>query len=158
MAKRIIWFSAGILVALTGSAIAANPGTNYVGNFWLSDPTTPANTLKVNADGSINTASAPSVTPTVVKPDASTATGYQQITSLATAVTIAPGAGSTYCNVTTEGAAVRFRGDGTAPTAAVGMPLEVGQVAAFRLSAFTALQFIQQAATATLDVDCYKDS
>lgn len=57
MAKRIIWFSVGILVALAGSAMAANPGTNYVGNFWLSDPTTPANTLKVNADGSINAAS-----------------------------------------------------------------------------------------------------
>lgn len=64
MAKRITWFVVGLLSALVGSAIAANPGTNYVGNFWLSDPTTPANTLKVNADGSINAnSSASAATP-----------------------------------------------------------------------------------------------
>ncbi len=93
-------------------------------------------------------------------PDASVPTGYQQITNLTASTVVTPAAGSTYCNVVATGAAVMERDDGVAPTASVGFPLAIGQSATFRLSAtgFSNWRFIQQAATATLNVACYKDA
>ena len=78
--------------------------------------------------------------------------GYQQITSLssATGLTSVP-AGTAYIVVTVETAGIRWRDDGTAPTAAVGMPVAAG--ASFSYTAnFAKIQFIQQTAGAIIDI------
>lgn len=55
-----------------------------------------------------------------------------------------------------EVAAIRYRYDGTAPTATVGRPLNVGQEISLSLDDFSKLRFIQQAAGARLNVDFHK--
>lgn len=94
-----------------------------------------------------------SVTPT--KPGALTPLGYQQIVGPAAATTLTVPAGATIAEVTVEGASVRWRDDGTAPTVSVGMPLAIGTFITFTTT-LSALQFIQTAATATLDISYYK--
>jgi hypothetical protein len=70
----------------------------------------------------------------------------------ATALTVP--AGARYCVVTCESQAVRWRDDGTAPTASVGFPLAVGAVLTYSAK-LSALKFISQIAGATLDVAYY---
>lgn len=95
-----------------------------------------------------------------VIPDPAVPTGYQQFTSLATATNFTPPALTTFCVITAEGAALRFRTGGTAATASVGVPLAVGQAAAFRMSIanLSAISIIQQASGGIANVDCYRDS
>jgi hypothetical protein len=50
---------------------------------------------------------------------------------------------------------IRWRDDGTAPTASVGMPIAVGTVFVYD-GDLTKLRIIQQAATATINVAYYK--
>ena len=71
----------------------------------------------------------------------------------ATSLTVPTGA--TYAVVCVEGAGVRWTWDGTTtPTSSVGTPIASGQCAAFSgASILAALKFIQQTATATLDVE-----
>jgi hypothetical protein len=67
--------------------------------------------------------------------------------------------GATLAVLSVEGAAVRYRDDGQAPTASVGMPLAVGQAVTYQATlsaALSNLQFIQQAASATLDCSFYR--
>ena len=81
---------------------------------------------------------------------------YQQITSLssAAALTVPPGAASAV--VVAETQAVRWRGDGTDPTASVGMPLAAGAYITFGTRAeILALKFIEQTASAKLNVYYY---
>lgn len=84
----------------------------------------------------------------------STPKGYQQIVGLAAATALTVPAGSTYAVITTQGQAVRWRDDGTAPTAAIGMELLVGQALNYNGS-LAAIEFIQEAATATLNISYY---
>ncbi|MGJ2639728.1 hypothetical protein ACR8HR_22505 [Salmonella enterica subsp. enterica serovar Paratyphi A] len=82
--------------------------------------------------------------------------GYQQITSLAasTALTVPPGANVALIDC--EAQAVRWRDDGTAPTAAIGMPMAVAD-APFLFSAnLSAVRFIEQTAGAKLNVAYYR--
>lgn len=45
----------GAIAALLGAGVTAIAArTNYLGTIFIADTTTPANQLKVNADGSIN--------------------------------------------------------------------------------------------------------
>lgn len=88
------------------------------------------------------------------------ALGYCQITSLGSAVTLAGGgctvpsnATAIYVEAETQG--VRYRDDGVAPTSSVGMPIASGGVL-FYAGPLGALQFIQQSATAKLNVLFYK--
>jgi hypothetical protein len=60
-----------------------------------------------------------------------------------------------YALVSCTGANVNWRDDGVAPTALLGMPIIAG-AAPIKLTNLAALQFIQQAATATLNVSYYK--
>jgi hypothetical protein len=83
-----------------------------------------------------------------------TAKGYQQIASLAAAQTLTAPAGATFALVACEGQAVRWRDDGTAPTAAVGMELWVGQTLIYD-GPLAAISFIQEAAGAKLNVAFY---
>jgi hypothetical protein len=51
---------------------------------------------------------------------------YAQETSLGTAVTLTPPTGAKSCQIQADGASVRYRQDGTAPTISVGMLLADG--------------------------------
>jgi len=85
-----------------------------------------------------------------------TALGCQQITSLASAAPFASvPTGAKLAVVTPEVQPVRYRDDGTAPTASVGPLLYPGLVWSYS-GALSAIQFIQTAASATLDVCFYK--
>lgn len=80
--------------------------------------------------------------------------GYEQVTVLtsATSLTVPTGALVAVIQAVTQN--VRWRDDGTAPTATVGMRLAAGSsfVTANKLSAF---QFIEEAASAELNVTYY---
>lgn len=85
--------------------------------------------------------------------------GYQQISVLTSAVvlTIPPACGGnpTLAVITAEAQAVRYRDDGTDPTASVGMPLAVGVVLNYEGS-ISKIKFIEQTATAKLNVSFYR--
>lgn len=88
--------------------------------------------------------------------------GYQQITNLTAAVGLTVPArdslgrvGSpTVAYIRCEGQAVRWRDDGVAPTASVGMNLNVGDVLEYD-GDLKSIKFIQEAATAKLNVSYY---
>lgn len=81
--------------------------------------------------------------------------GYEQIVGAAAATALTIPAGTAYAEVSVAGQAVRWRADGTNPTAAIGMPIAVGAKEVFAIGNLPALRFIQQSATATLDVTYY---
>lgn len=83
-----------------------------------------------------------------------TAKGYQQIVALAAAAPLTVPSGSTQATIMCESQPVRWRDDGVAPTASVGMELLVGQVMIYN-GPLAALQFIQEAASAKLNVSYY---
>lgn len=86
--------------------------------------------------------------------------GYQQITSLsgATALTLPssagkPGGGAIMAIISAETQAVRWRDDGTNPTAAVGYPLAAGSELVYTGDLST-IKFIEQTASAKINI-CY---
>lgn len=81
--------------------------------------------------------------------------GSQEALTVATATALTIPAGATIAWVTVEGQTVRFRCDGTAPTASSGSLLAVGSRTEFRVNGITACKFIQTTATATLDVEYF---
>lgn len=95
----------------------------------------------------------------LTKPAILTPLGYQQIVGLVAATNLTPPTGATYAFITVETQSVRWRDDGTAPTIAIGM-LEASGSSPPRLNPYSgnlsAIQFIQTAATATLDISYYK--
>jgi len=88
---------------------------------------------------------------------------YQQIVGLAASTALTVPArdvngirtSPTVAVITPETQGVRWRDDGVAPTATVGMPLAVGAVLVYD-GDLSAIRFFQQAATATLNVSYYK--
>jgi len=81
---------------------------------------------------------------------------YQQYTSLSTATSLsAVPARAATALICVETAAVRWRDDGTAPTASVGMPLSAGQCMQY-FGMLSAIQFIAQSGSPVLDVSFYK--
>lgn len=80
--------------------------------------------------------------------------GYQQITSLSTATALTVPNGARLAVIIPQTQAVRFRDDGTAPSASVGLPLAVGQPMEYDGN-LRALQFIEQAASAALNIAYY---
>jgi len=94
-----------------------------------------------------------------------TSLGYCQITTLTSATTLvtascATGAVPTLnskviAQICVETASVRYRDDGTAPTAAIGIPAAAGTCFQYT-GPLNAIQFIQQASGAILDVGFYK--
>ncbi len=81
--------------------------------------------------------------------------GYQQIVGLAAATALTPPAGTVICIITPETQAVRWRDDGVDPTAAIGYPLAVGIELECTIQVMTAIKFIQQVASATLNISYY---
>ena len=89
------------------------------------------------------------------------AAGYQQITSITVATTLTIPAGSMLAVICVEAQGIRYRDDGTAPTASVGMPVASGtcfQYAASNSagSVLAAMQVIQQTSGAIVNVSYYK--
>jgi hypothetical protein len=72
------------------------------------------------------------------------------------AVGVALPAGTRFALITVEGAAIRYREDGTAPTAAIGQPMSPNAAPLMYSGALSAIQFIQQSAGAILNVSYYK--
>ena len=87
-------------------------------------------------------------------PYVGTPQGYSQYTSLGSAVGLSPPGSATFCVVSVGGAAIRWRDDGTAPTGTTGMPIASGGYLLYSAS-LSAIQFIQQTGTASLDVNFY---
>ena len=80
--------------------------------------------------------------------------GYQQITSLSASTALTVPTGTTMALIVAETQAVRWRDDGTAPTASVGMPLAVGTSLSYD-GDLKAVRFIEQTASAKLNVSYY---
>jgi len=82
--------------------------------------------------------------------------GYQQLSVGSTAAPLTVPAGAKFVYITVESDNVRYRDDGTAPTATVGMSLQTGTQNFLYAGNISALQFISTTGTATLDVSYYK--
>ncbi len=80
--------------------------------------------------------------------------GYQQITSLSASTALTVPTGATMALIIAETQAVRWRDDGTAPTASVGMPLATGVSLSYD-GDLKAIRFIEQTASAKLNVAYY---
>lgn len=89
-----------------------------------------------------------------VIPGAETPLGYQQLTSLSSAVGLTVPGGATRALLVAETQAVRFVDAGSDPTASVGFPLAVGQPFTYTGN-LRALRVIEQAASAKLNVLYY---
>lgn len=81
--------------------------------------------------------------------------GYQQISVLTASTGLTVPANSDFALIQVEGQAIRYRDDGTAPTAAIGMLLPVGAILEYNgdLAAFRA---IEVAVGGKLNVSYYK--
>lgn len=89
--------------------------------------------------------------------------GYQQITALSTAQALTVpvvdpvtglNAKPSIALITPEAEGVRWRDDGVAPTASVGMPLAAGVTLQYD-GDLTRIRFIEQTATAKLNISYY---
>ncbi len=80
--------------------------------------------------------------------------GYQQITSLSAAVALTVPDGATMAVIVPEAQAIRWRDDGTNPTASVGMPVAVGVQFVYS-GALSALKLIEQTASAKANITYY---
>lgn len=86
--------------------------------------------------------------------------GYQQITPVPTGTTLTIPAGSAggspvrWAQICVATNAVKWRDDGTAPTASVGMTIAAGSCYAYSGS-LSAIQFIQITSPAVLDISYY---
>lgn len=83
--------------------------------------------------------------------------GYQQLTSLSSATALTVPSGTKMIRIIPETQAVRWRDDGTSPTATVGQPLAVGSELIYTgtVAGMAALKFIEQTASAKLNVVYY---
>lgn len=86
------------------------------------------------------------------------ANGYQQITSLAAATALTVPAGTAFALIVPETQAVRWRDDGTDPTSTVGMPLAAGTELQYDAMSLTRLKFIEQTASAKLNISYYAEA
>lgn len=80
--------------------------------------------------------------------------GFQQITVLTASTGLTVPASAAMALIQAESQSVRWRDDGTAPTAAIGMILSPGDVLVYNGS-LGAIRFIEVAASAKLNVTYY---
>lgn len=92
--------------------------------------------------------------PVTLRPVSATPLGYEQIVGLAASTALTVPGGATSAVIVTESQTVRWRDDGVAPTAAIGMPLLVQQSMTYD-GDLSAIRFIEAAATATLNIAYY---
>ena len=81
--------------------------------------------------------------------------GYVQVTVLSASTGLTIPAGCCLIRVIPQTQAVRWRDDGTAPTATVGQPLAVGAELLYDATGMVALRFIEQVASAAINVTFY---
>lgn len=81
--------------------------------------------------------------------------GYQQITSVSASTALTVPAGARIADIIAQTQAVRWRDDGQAPTASVGMPLATGVTLRYA-GDLSAIRFIEQSASAALNVVYYQ--
>jgi hypothetical protein len=81
--------------------------------------------------------------------------GYQQFAALTTVQSLTVPPGATCAVITAETIAVRYRDDGVAPTAGIGMPLAVGALLEYGGN-LSALQFVSQSTAAILNITYYR--
>lgn len=79
---------------------------------------------------------------------------YRKLSSLATSVQC-PSGGGRAVMFKVSGAAIRYRADGTAPTTANGIPVSIGE-SVWYVGDLTKLQFIEQTASAVIDLHVFK--
>jgi hypothetical protein len=80
--------------------------------------------------------------------------GYQQITSLSSAVSLTVPLGATRALIAPAAQSVRWRDDGVAPTASVGMPVAAGAYLSYD-GDLSLIRFIETTASAELNVTYY---
>jgi hypothetical protein len=85
------------------------------------------------------------------------ALGYQQLTSISASTGLTVPAGADLVVLSIEAQGVRYRDDGTAPTAAIGMLLPSGSVFEYTGN-IGALRFIQATAGAIVNAAYYSQS
>ena len=78
--------------------------------------------------------------------------GYQQLGTLSAAEGLTVPSGASNAVIAVSGAAVRWRSDGVAPTASLGMPVAAGETLVVGGPLMSTIQFIEQSGTAELDV------
>lgn len=83
------------------------------------------------------------------------ALGYERITALSSAASLTVPSGATRAVFVAFTQAVRWRDDGTDPTATVGMPLAVGTPFEYG-GPLAGIKFFEQAGSAELNVSYYK--
>lgn len=127
------------------------PDTNVFPNF--QDQAAGAIPVYLVSKGAGGTGTAVAAAPN--SPNPYTPLGYQQITSLTTAQALTVPSGATVAFITCETAGVRYRDDGTAPTATIGMPLAAGGQLVYSGS-LSAIRFIAQSGSPVLDISYYK--
>lgn len=81
--------------------------------------------------------------------------GYEQLGTLSSAGTLTVPADATTAMIVSEGGGARWRADGTAPTASVGMPLATGGTLWLGGAPLAAAQFIQSSGTLVLNATYY---
>ena len=85
----------------------------------------------------------------------SSAGAGQYALAVNTATNLTPPTGATIAEICVEGQAIRYRDDGTAPTASVGIPVPASSCFQYAVG-LSGIQFIGQTSGATLDVSYYK--
>lgn len=80
--------------------------------------------------------------------------GYQQITSLSSATALTVPAGATMAVIAPLTQGIRWRDDGTNPTASVGMPIAAGAYFSYDGN-LKSIKFIEQTASAELNISYY---
>lgn len=81
--------------------------------------------------------------------------GYQQITDLSSATALTVPRGAKWALIVPTAQAVRWRDDGTAPTASAGMPLAADSYFNYTASDLSKIKFIEAASGAELNVTYY---
>jgi hypothetical protein len=89
-------------------------------------------------------------------PDITKALGYQKLTSLDTVKSLTVPAGAVMAIIQTAGQDVRWRDDGSNPTATDGMLLRTTETLTYNGQP-SALKFIEAAAGATIHVSYYRE-
>lgn len=80
--------------------------------------------------------------------------GFQQLTSVSASTALTVPNGATSALIQAENQAIRWRDDGTAPTASIGMLLQSGATLQYN-GDLTAIRLIETIASATINVAYY---
>ena len=81
--------------------------------------------------------------------------GFQQITVLTSSTALTVPAGARYAVIQCTGQPVRYRDDGTAPTATIGSRILTTSDGLWYTAKLARLRFIEESATAVLNVSYY---